>query len=175
MKIFVDSGIFVEYIKGRQVDFYEYLITQGFELFINQVVLSEFLFYYIATLGNKSPLSIKESGGIANCFKKHNPLDMLPGIHVLEHTHETSYAVIDLMKRYNLLPNDALIFASCLENQIEYLATFDSDFELPCSNHGIKILKKFGRYEKLCSGNLKESLPRQRNSKMSHPVNYFGR
>jgi len=34
------------------------LAKVSFKLFINQVVFSEFLFYYIATLGNKSPLSI---------------------------------------------------------------------------------------------------------------------
>jgi len=152
MKIFVDSGIFVEYIKGRQLDLYEFLIGKDLKLFINQVVFSEFLFYYIATLGNKSPMSIKESGEIANCFKEHNPLDMLPGIHVLKHTPETSYAVLDLMKRYNLLPNDALILASCLEHQIEYLATFDSDFEIPCNSHGIKIIKSLEDMKNITPG-----------------------
>ena len=55
MKIFVDSGIFVEYLKGRKVDFFEYLINQDYKLFINQVVLSEVLFHFIGTIGNKSP------------------------------------------------------------------------------------------------------------------------
>jgi uncharacterized protein len=88
MKIFVDSGIFVEYLKGRKVEFFEYLIGHDYDLFINQVVLSEFLFHFIATLGNKSPLAIKESGKIADCFKHQNPIDMLPGIQFLNHTAE---------------------------------------------------------------------------------------
>lgn len=139
MKIFVDSGIFVEYLKGRKVDFYEYLICEDYELFINQVVLSEFLYYYVGIVGNKSPMAIKESGKIADCLKVQNPIDMLPGIQFLNHTAEISQLTIDFSKQFNLLPNDALILASCKHFGIKYLASFDSDFNGPCSTLGIRI------------------------------------
>ena len=139
MKIFVDSGIFVEYVKGRRVDFFEYLISKDVELFINQVVLSEFLFHFIGTIGNKSPLTIKESGKIAECFKVHNPIDMLPGVEVLNHTSEISNFTIEFVKQFNLLPNDALILATCKFYNLGYLASFDSDFEVPCRTLGIHI------------------------------------
>jgi len=141
MKIFVDSGIFVEYVKGRRVDFFEYLINKDVELFINQVVLSEFLFHFIGTIGNKSPLTIKESGKIAECFKVHNPIDMLPGVEVLNHTSEISNFTIEFIKQFNLLPNDALILATCKFHNLKYLASFDSDFEVPCKTLGIRIFK----------------------------------
>lgn len=139
MKILVDSGIFVEYLKGRKVDFFEYLINQDYQLFINQVVLSEVLFHFIGTIGNKSPLAIKESGKIAECFKDHNPIDMLPGIQFLDHTAEISKLTIDFSKQFNLLPNDAMILATCKSHDLKYLATFDSDFEAPCKSLGIRI------------------------------------
>ncbi|WP_297514259.1 PIN domain-containing protein [Thermococcus sp.] len=31
--------------------------------------------------------------------------------------------------KYQLLPNDALIVATCVEHEIERILTFDSDFE----------------------------------------------
>jgi len=139
MKIFVDSGIFIEYLKGRKVEFFEYLIQQDYQLFINQVVFSELLFHFIAKTGNKSPLAIKESGKITDCFKNQNPIDMLPGIQFLDHTAEISQLTIDFVKQFNLLPNDALILATCKFHDLKYIATFDSDFEAPCKSLGIRI------------------------------------
>jgi uncharacterized protein len=139
MKIFVDSGIFIEYLKGRKIEFFEYLIQQDYQLFINQVVLSEFLYYFIATIGNKAPLTIKESGKITDCFKNQNPIDMLPGFQFLNHTTEISLLAIDFAKQFNLLPNDALILATCKFHDLKYLASFDSDFEAPCKSLGIRI------------------------------------
>jgi len=139
MKIFVDSGVFVEYLKGRKVDFYEYLLQQDHELFINQVVLSEFLYYFIGTVGNKSPMTLKESGRIADCFKDRNPIDMLPGIQVLKHNSDISQSVIEIIKKFNLLPNDALILATCKSYDIKYLASHDSDYKDPCNALGIRI------------------------------------
>jgi uncharacterized protein len=59
MKIFVDSSILVEYIKGSQIDILEKLISSDNKLFTNPIVFSEFMFYYLAVTGDKSPLSIK--------------------------------------------------------------------------------------------------------------------
>jgi uncharacterized protein len=125
--------------KGERLSFFEYLIQQDYKLFINQVVLSEVLFHFIATIGNKSPLAINESGKIAECFKDHNPIDMLPGIQFLDHTAEISTLTIDFSKQINLLPNDALILATCKSHDLKYLATFDSDFEAPCKSLDIRI------------------------------------
>ncbi len=143
MRIFVDSGILVEYQKGNNVDFYEELILrEEITLFVNQVVISEFLYYFIALSANKSPMSVKEAGQIANSFGERNPLEMLPGFIHLGHNNEIAEKGFEFMKKYNLLPNDALILASCVNNQIKRLATFDSDFNIPCEELGIKIIQK---------------------------------
>ena len=87
-------------------------------------------------------MSVKEAGQIANSFGERNPLDMLPGFIHLGHNNEIAVKGFEFMKKYNLLPNDALILASCVNNQIKKLATFDSDFNIPCEELGIKILRK---------------------------------
>lgn len=97
------------------------------------------LVFFIGTIGNKSPLAIKESGKIAECFKDHNPIDMLPGIQFLDHTAEISKLTIDFSKQFNLLPNDALILSTCKFYDLKFLASFDSDFDEPCNVLGIRI------------------------------------
>lgn len=70
MKVFIDTSILIEYLKGKQIDLYEELIKQQHSLYINQVVVSEFLFYFLALKAEKSPLSAKQSGKIAEAFGK---------------------------------------------------------------------------------------------------------
>lgn len=44
------------------------------------------------------------------------------------------------MSKYNLIPNDAIILATCISNNIEQLASYDSDFIIPCREEGIVLL-----------------------------------
>jgi predicted nucleic acid-binding protein len=142
MKIFVDSGVLIEYLKGNETDFYEALIERNHSLLVNQVVISEFLFYFIALSANKSPMSIKMAKQIAESFRNKNPFEMLPGFTHLGHNQVIAESSFELMKKYNLLPNDALILASCLFYNIGNLASFDSDFEKACQDLGINLFSK---------------------------------
>jgi uncharacterized protein len=76
MKIFVDSSIIVEYIKGNQTDLFEHLIVSEYELFTNAIVYSEFMFYYLAVLSGKSPLAVKENKQIKEIIEHNNPIDL---------------------------------------------------------------------------------------------------
>jgi predicted nucleic acid-binding protein len=142
MKIFIDSSILIEYLKGNHTEFYEALLTShDVELCINQVVLSEFIFHFIAFQTNSSPLSAKMAGKIPACFQKLNPFEMLPGFVHLSNSLEIVESAIRIMSVYNLLPNDALILSTCTHQNISHLASFDADFSKPCEDLGIKILK----------------------------------
>ena len=46
------------------------------------------------------------------------------------------------MITYNLLPNDAIILATCKIHGITQLASHDSDFILPCAAEGIELLRE---------------------------------
>jgi predicted nucleic acid-binding protein len=47
------------------------------------------------------------------------------------------------MQKYNLLPNDALILATCKIYQIQQIASFDStDFEKACLGENIKLVQR---------------------------------
>ena len=45
------------------------------------------------------------------------------------------------MSKYNLLPNDAIILATCKLHGITQLASHDTDFIDPCKAEGIELLK----------------------------------
>lgn len=47
---------------------------------------------------------------------------------------------IELMKKHNLLPNDALILASCILQGIKVLASHESDFALACQAENMIFL-----------------------------------
>jgi predicted nucleic acid-binding protein len=43
------------------------------------------------------------------------------------------------MKKYGLLPNDALILATCKFYGIKHLISLDRDFEEPCVEEGLEL------------------------------------
>jgi uncharacterized protein len=45
------------------------------------------------------------------------------------------------MQQYNLMPNDALILATCKLHRITRLASYDSDFATACTAKGIRLMQ----------------------------------
>lgn len=88
MKIFVESPILVEYIKGNQTDLLEHLISSELELYTNAIVFSEFMFYYLAVIGEKLPLALKESNQIKRIIELHNPTTLFPITYTLANHKE---------------------------------------------------------------------------------------
>ncbi len=76
--IFIDSTLLVEYIKGSETNLLENLQNDpGFQLYINQTVVSEYLFYHLAIFGQKAPLTLKVSGQITEILKTVAPVPLL--------------------------------------------------------------------------------------------------
>ena len=64
-RIFIDSSILIEYIKGNRTQLLDDLLDSDYELVINSIVVSEFLFHNLAIFGGKSPLALKEANLVA--------------------------------------------------------------------------------------------------------------
>lgn len=138
--ILVDSSILVEYIKGRQTKLLDYLMDCKESLAINSTVISEFLFYFVGFKGDKSPMTLKRDGSVSSILAQHDPVSILEGFTVLSESKDIFLAV-SLMKKHNLLPNDALILATCLHHSLPYLASYDvTDFATACSSEGVILL-----------------------------------
>ncbi len=142
-RIFVDSSVFVEAIKGNKTNFYNNLIsTVSNEYFINEVVLSEYLFYALAVYGGSSPRTLKERGAIPVLINTDFRKPVLKYFSLLNSDVSFFTTVPDLMVKYNLLPNDAIILATCKLHAITKLASHDRDFIIPCKAEGIELLRE---------------------------------
>lgn len=141
-KIFLDSSILVEYVKGNKVELLDHLLNDAnSSLFISQIVISEFYFHALAAYGNKSPLSLKMSASISNIMRQHQPQKFLQLFNFLADDTLFIDATAQLMKKYNLLPNDALIIANCQYHNIEHIASYDiNDLTPVCKSENMVLI-----------------------------------
>lgn len=139
--IFVDSSILIESLKGSRKEFLRALLNcPETRLFYNSIVMTEYLYYFLGYQGGKSPRALKEARSIEDTISTHDPLGILDFFEFKTESYPPSGDVIRLMKTYNLLPNDAIILAHCLEAKIPYLASYDTDFGEPCQHEGVTLL-----------------------------------
>ena len=142
MKIFVDSSVLIEFENDRRQELLDSLRTSNNDLFINSIVVSEYLYRLLGILAEKSPMSVAESGKIGEILNKHETKLLLSRFEYLNISKVAMLQSIDFMKNYNLLPNDALILATCKLENIAVLASFDSDFTKACKKEGIRLISK---------------------------------
>ncbi len=142
MRIFLDSSILIEFEKQTRKDLFLALLDGKYQLYINDIVASEYLYKLVGLLGNKSPLSVCESGKIGEVMKNHQTKEFLHLFYYLPVPEDAMYLATEMMQKYNLLPNDALIVASCKLQRIKVLASYDSDFKEACKAEEILFLQE---------------------------------
>ncbi len=142
-RIFLDSSILIEYAKNKRVKLLDTLFDDNSSsCYINETVVSEFYFQFLKLCTNKAPATLHSSNSIKSVLennKNHlfiNLFEFLPG------DRSIIERVPQLMSKYNLLPNDAIILAACKIHNITKLASHDSDFVLPCQAEGIELLRE---------------------------------
>ena len=138
---FIDSSILIEYNKGTKTKLVSILTeNEQNKCLLNETVLSEFLFHFLAKTGAKAPLTLKSGNAIMNVFAASNQYKLISFFTFLPNTKELFSLVPILMSKYNLLPNDAIILATCKLNGISQLASHYADFIIPCKLEGITLL-----------------------------------
>ncbi|HEX8461495.1 MAG TPA: PIN domain-containing protein [Segetibacter sp.] len=141
--VFIASSLLVEYLKGTKTKLLNDIIaTQEFVACINETVVSEFLLYFIAVNGNAAPKTPKASARISSIFRNYFNYNLLERFSFLSNDDNLFSLVPDFMMKYNLLPNDTIILATCKIHNITQLASHDSDFILPCKAEGIELLRE---------------------------------
>lgn len=144
--LFLDSSILIEYERGNKTDLLDYLGRSGtHRLFVSETVLSEYTFHLLAFWGQKAPLTLKMSRQIPVLLQQAAPVPLLSQFIVLPNGNEIIPEYLRLMQQYNLLPNDALILATCRLHGIHYLASHDTtDFGPACAGEGIRLVSGVG-------------------------------
>jgi predicted nucleic acid-binding protein len=138
---FVDSSILIEYNKGNKLQVFNQLQKAPDTVcYINEVVISEFLFYYLANNGNKAPKTLQMRGEIKNIFTEFKQYNLIKLCQLVPNDNRLFSLVPQFMSKYNLLPNDAIILATCKMYGITKLASHDTGFIGPCGEEGIELL-----------------------------------
>jgi predicted nucleic acid-binding protein len=141
MRIFLDTSVLIEYLKGNKFDLLERIMASDAEACINHIVLSEFLFHFLSLTSGKSPLTLKKSEEINRILAKYAPMKFLEQFTMLPMPERLGADAFHMMKKHNLLPNDSLILATCKHFKITALASYDlSDFTQACESEKIRLV-----------------------------------
>jgi len=132
--VFFDSNVFLRYLAGdgearRLVDRVEAGEWSGY---VNDVVVSEVVYGYLRLVLDVSRYELRryvvehvdEVGGLLE-------EDVLPLFTVFSSLpcHVGASMLMEYMVEYKLLPNDALIAATCRIHDVRAIAAFDEDFK----------------------------------------------
>lgn len=137
---FVDTNVIIEHLEGN-VDLLD--IRERFDvLYSNSIVFSEALMVYLRALTGERPYTLKHNPDIIRNLREEL-LDFSRLFELfldLEINRTVETLAVEYMIKYGLLPNDALILATCKFHDVKYLISFDSDFANACEKEGISLL-----------------------------------
>lgn len=139
LKAFVDSNVILNHLGGK-LDLSE--LRSKYRLHSNAIVFSEVFMVYLKAITGKKSYELKNSPElIVERGDELEELFMLFEIfEELEINREIRNLAYEFVKKYGLLPNDALILATCKFYGIKYLISFDSDFEKACKEESIELV-----------------------------------
>ncbi len=109
------------------------------EVYINDIVFSEFVFHYISLKSGLSPLTMKGKKEVGKYINERDPKEFIDQFRVLDVNESVVSMAYDLIRKYSMLPNDAIILATCKFHEIDLLASLDRDFEEACRLEGLKF------------------------------------
>jgi uncharacterized protein len=141
-RIFLDSSVLIESLKGNKTLFYESLISNlSNEFFVNDIVVSEYLYYILGFSTGVSPRTLQEKRKIKDTFENESKIiRTINNFNFISPNENILIDVPKLMSDYNLLPNDAIILATCKLHGTK-LASHDSDFIIPCESENVELLR----------------------------------
>jgi uncharacterized protein len=140
-KVMIDASVLVEYAKKNKTKLLNSLLeNDSVKCYINETVASEFLFQFIKFNTSKAPATVKSAKKIKEVFDNNSNYLLINLFEFLPTDIQLLNLVPNFMQQYNLLPNDAIILATCKIHNIKQLASHDKDFELPCKSEGITLL-----------------------------------
>ena len=129
--VFVDSNVIIHHLAGdnKAKEIIENVESGGDTGYINQIVVSEVIFICLKLKTKKSAFELKKAPDIVKRVDLKNVYELLDTFIELQSDKGITRSAEDVIARYGLLPNDALIAATCKHHGIRKLATFNGDFK----------------------------------------------
>jgi len=129
--VFIDSNVIIRHLAGdRRARKIIERIEKGEEKgYINQIVVSEAIFIYLKLKTKMKAFELKKAPDVVKSIDLKPVYELLDISIELPSNKEITRSAEDVIARYGLLPNDALIAATCKQHGIRKLATFNGDFK----------------------------------------------
>ncbi len=139
-RCFLDTNVLLKIIMENDFELLEKL-KEKYDLYSSPNVIEELMFKIISLIiseetGDYRFFSIKRNfkrgKGKGNIFQKISLVKYLIEmkiLKILEINDEIVNLSADICLKYNLLPNDAMVAATCLYYGIKKIASFDKDFD----------------------------------------------
>lgn len=133
MRVFFDSNVFIKHLAGvkeakKLIDKIEHGEWRGY---VSDIVVSEVVYGYLRLVLNVSRYKLRDyTVKHVDEVKELIEQDVYP-LFIDFECLPTSVGISELLKyivSYRLLPNDALIAATCKTHGVDTIATFDDDF-----------------------------------------------
>ena len=125
--VFVDSNIFIGILEGEENA--KKVFDSNLILYKNPLISSEVVYVYLKAVTGKKSYVLKKSPEDISNINLNKIIELLDLAETLPMNKEIEDLSFEITKKYGLLPNDALIAATCKHYGIRDIATFDKDFE----------------------------------------------
>ncbi|MBU1820565.1 MAG: PIN domain-containing protein [Bacteroidetes bacterium] len=129
----------------------EMLMHPATRLYYETTAISEYLYHFLGYHGEKAPGTLKENERIPAILTVHDPKQLFGLFSQLNTMIPRVDEVLHFMKNYNLLSNDAIILSHCKSAGIQFIASYDSDFVVPCEREGIALISKIEAFQRIAS------------------------
>ena len=149
-RFFIDSNVILDYFYGDDTarEIIEIADSNG-EIFINGIVLTEVSIRYLKDVTGERSYTLKHRSELVKNVDKSPLYAVLGRFLYLPDNVLIGEDAVTLMDIYGLLPNDAIILATCRFYGINYLISFDSDFKKACEEEGITLVNSKEKLNKI--------------------------
>ena len=152
----MDSNVFIESFKGNENvrNILETLINikaenKG-ELFITYHIYEEVIYILLKSFSRKGYWELKRNKVLVKNSMKNIKLYaefIIKLCEFLPINEKLIFNSLQIIEKEGLLPNDAILLSACVNYNIPYLVSLDSDFKEVCSNYGINLIDSIEKWK----------------------------
>ena len=151
----IDTNVLVEGIKGNERELLE-LVNENLDNYnfcISTNVLEEVSYILLREFSGSSYWKLKKDKSLVKrVFSEKVSLIwkyLLFNFRILSVDEEVLKLGKAYIENFGLLPNDALVLATCKRYKVKYLISIDSDFSEPCKKEGILLINSADRLKEV--------------------------
>ncbi|RLF94447.1 ribonuclease VapC [Thermococci archaeon] len=129
--VFTDSNVILNHLRDdkRSTEMLKKIQSGEIKGYVNQIVFSEVLYTYMKYVTKEKSYGLKKNPEKIKDIKIGDTVALFDLFEFLHFDDSMLGLTEEMITTYGLLPNDALIAATCKSYGIRDIATFDNDFK----------------------------------------------